>query len=687
MSENPVVNIPPPLADNPTTPAFDFLYGAYNLNEWCVPYLTTTLQIPDAAKYLRLPSELPGSEEIDWKVDELYQRDIDWARVQTGLVQNYLSSKDHPHFFNSITIAILPFDDTTNTRRENFGDAYSWNAPEMLALEGYKDTLRIGPIHLGFFQEDVNPGDSGFNLGRVRWNPEQVFGVAIDGQHRLAALKLLDKQGIPPAVLKKTRVPVIFLVFDERLGFVNPEGRSVVEMLRALFIDLNKHAKTVSRARQILLDDRDAHAVCVRRLLGTGISPGLEELKQVPPRLPLSLIDWHSEQAKFESGPYLTTILGLDWIVSEVLGKSPRDFMSYSSLRTYMKGLKRILGVDLDVALDRLEEIAKFGYAPFAFEPIELEAIATAFGNAWSPGLVHVFTHLQPYSNVVAVRSDDDSFSRDFQHWVYLKDNVGSDQGPNSPPAAELEDFLQRKEKLKVDPIPRKFLSDQLQRIDDVKSLNLAFNVVFQKALFLAYLTLAKLGVDAFSQLNSEDVLDVEIDLDDLEEADGDAEVVTEDAPKGSASQTIRAQEFVSVMNRLFAQMPTFLDIDCLITDISGKPSYLWAGSLRKAGGTIDFTQAAAKRAQSLILLIAGMVMYDDSVDPNNKSDFDNFWADLLDSPNSAIKIMRAGLNSWSGETGGGGKRLSEAEKPYSETKAQDEGYSILKYVWSQLGL
>jgi len=684
MTENPVVNIPAPLPDNPTTPAFDFLFGAYNLNEWCVPYLTTTLQIPDAAKYLRLPSELPGSEEIDWKVDELYQRDIDWARVQTGLVQNYLSSKDHPHFFNSITIAILPFDDATNSRRDNFSSEYPWNPPAMLAAEGYKDTLEIGPIHLGFFQENVKPGDSGFLLGRVRWNPEQVFGVAIDGQHRLAALKLLDNQGIPPAVLKKTRVPVIFLIFDERLGFVNPEGRSVVEMLRALFIDLNKHAKTVSRARQILLDDRDAHAVCVRRLLGTGITSDLDELQQVPPRLPLSLIDWHSEQAKFESGPYLTTILGLDWIVSEVLGKSPRDFMSYSSLRKYMKGLKRILGVDLDSALGRLEDIAKFGYAPFAFESDELEAIATAFGNAWSPGLVHIFTHLQPYADVIAVRSDDDSFSRDFQHWVYLKDNVGKDQGSNSPPAMELEDYLSRLEHRKVDPVPRKFLNEQLQRIDDVKSLNLAFNVVFQKALFLAYLTLAKLGVDAFSQLNSEDVLDEEIDLDDLEDAE---ESAIEEIPKSSVSQTIRAEEFVGVMNRLFKQMPSFLEIDCQITDISGKPSFLWAGSLRKAGGTIDFTQAAATRAQALILLIAGMIMYDDNVDPNNKSDFDSFWADLLDSSNSAIKILRAGLRSWSGETGGGGKRLSEAEKPYTEIKAQDEGYGVLKYVWSQLEL
>jgi hypothetical protein len=688
MSEHPAINIPEPIDVTPSTPPFDFLYGSYNLNDWCVPYLTTTLKIPDAAEYLRLPSELPGSEDIDWKVEELYQRDIDWGRVQTGLVQNYLSSKSHPHFFNSITIAILPFDDTANTRRNDFGNSYSWNAPAMPAAEGYLDTLQIGPINLGFFQSNVSPGDAGFLLGRLRWNPDQVFGVAIDGQHRLAALKTLNRDGgLAPATLQKTRVPVIFLIFDERLGFVNPEGRSVVEMLRALFIDLNKHAKTVSRARQILLDDRDAHAVCVRRLLGTGITPGLQELTQVPPRLPLSVIDWHSEQAKFESGPYLTTILGLDWLVSEVLGKSPRDFMSYSSLRTYMRGLRRILGVNLTGALQRLDDIAQFGYAPFAFTEEELEHIAVAFGNAWSPGIVHIFTHLQPYADVISVRSQDQSFARDFQHWVYLKANVGNDQGSNKPPAIELEKFLSRLEHRKVNPVPRALLADQLQRIDDVKALNLAFNVVFQKALFLAYLTLAKLGEDAFSQLGTDDPFAEEIDVDLVDEGFVEGNVVIDEVVQGVASQTLRAEEFVKVMNRLFKSMPSFLDIDCSITDISGDPSFLWAGSLRKAGGTIDFTQAAAKRAQSLILLIAGMVMYDDNVDPDSTSDFDGFWADLIDHEDSAIKILRAGLKSWSSESGGGGKRLSESERPYSETDAQDEVYGILKYVWLRLGL
>lgn len=667
-----------------TTPPFNFIFGSYSLNDWSVPYLVVSMSFTDAATYLRLPSELPGSEEIDWQVSELYQRDIDWNRVQTGLVENYLANRNHPHFFNSITIALLPFDDETNNRRPDFSSKFSWTSPVMPAQENHVSTLTIGPISLGFFAEDPEPGNPAFSVGTVRWNPEQVFGVAIDGQHRLAALKLISQQGVPAGQLKKSRVPVILLVFDERMGFKNPDGRSVVEMLRSLFIDLNKHAQTVSRARQILLDDRDAHAVCVRRLLATGLVPDLQSLDEQPPRLPLALVDWHSEQAKFDSGPYLTTVLGLDWLVTEVLTKSPRDFMSYTSLRKYMKTLSRILGVNLDTALKRLDEVESFGFAPFSFEAAELEAIAAAFGQTWSPGIAHIFTRLQPYADVIDVRHQDDSFSREFQHWYYLQSNVRGDH-LNAPPAAELESFLSRVEKRPVGPIARQEFRERLLRINETKGKNLAFNVVFQKAMFLAYLTLAKLGADAFSQLVDDDFFDAPITLEEEDDA-GPEEVVEVILASATNLQTARAKQFVDVLNRIFAALPEFLDIDCKFPDLQGEPRYLWGGTLRKAGGGIDFTQVAAARAHSLVLLLAGMVMYGDAIDPGSVS-LGEFWAELGGSQNSLLRILRAGLNNWARESGGGGRRLSEEEVRYTDVAARDEAYGILKFVWEKLGL
>ena len=58
----------------------------------------------------------------------------------------------------------------------------------------------------------------------------------------------------------------------------------------------------MKRARQILLDDRDHLEMCVRSLVGPKLCDGLNELQEMPPTLPLTLIDWHSDQAKFDDG-------------------------------------------------------------------------------------------------------------------------------------------------------------------------------------------------------------------------------------------------------------------------------------------------------------------------------------------------------------------------------------------------
>ena len=76
MSRKQVRNIP-------STPHFDFLTGSYSNPNWTVPYFVTSMTFSDAAQSLHLTSQrIPGSEEITWSIDELYQRDIDWRRVR-----------------------------------------------------------------------------------------------------------------------------------------------------------------------------------------------------------------------------------------------------------------------------------------------------------------------------------------------------------------------------------------------------------------------------------------------------------------------------------------------------------------------------------------------------------------------------------------------------------------------------
>ena len=313
------------------------------------------MTLRQANQSLSLVSEFPGAESLAWRVEELYQRDIDWGRVQRQIVP-YLQDQSQPQFFNSLTVALLPIFD--GQVRNSF-EGTNWAPPPLLGEDKF-DLVKIrGPFKLGYWGSWQSSEEPGAKLGQIRWNTSQVFGIAIDGQHRLAAIKEYAKAKDKDASLDKTQIPVILLVLDEELGYYSPKGKPIVDVLRKLFIDLNKHAVRVSRSRQILLDDKDPHALCVRALVGRQVMEGDGDLRQSPPRLPLSLVDWHSDSARFDKGPYLATILGLDWIVTTVLGSPPtKDYTDYTAIGRQLRAFKNELGVPLTNAFERLTELA-----------------------------------------------------------------------------------------------------------------------------------------------------------------------------------------------------------------------------------------------------------------------------------------------------------------------------------------
>ena len=89
------MSIRPVVVDIPATPQFDFLYGRYKLSSWAIPYFSTIMSMRAAADSLGLSADSPGSDAVKWQLDELYQREIDWPRVERRIVP-YLSEMDKP---------------------------------------------------------------------------------------------------------------------------------------------------------------------------------------------------------------------------------------------------------------------------------------------------------------------------------------------------------------------------------------------------------------------------------------------------------------------------------------------------------------------------------------------------------------------------------------------------------------
>lgn len=690
------------VVDTPETPHFDFLFGRYRLSPWVIPYFSTIIPIRDAAASLRLAVDFPGSDDVRWRLDELYQREIDWPRVERKIVP-YLHATDQPQFFNALTIALLPMEKDISALDRCFGNAQEWLAPELKDAERFEKTLTAGPITCGFWTAWTEFSQAQAKTGQLRWNPDQVFAVALDGQHRLAAIKeFVKKKGISDRQMDDTSVPVIFVVLDPAFGYVAPRRTALVEVLRTVFIDLNKHAKIPSRARQILLDDKDPASVCVRALIGGALCDGTDELRARPVRMPLSLVDWHTEQAKFDDGPYVTTILVLDWAIAELTGAKPvQDFTDYSAIRRQLKALEKSLAIDLSAAQKRLDGLEQFEMRPFGFseeeDGNELDLISNAFQRVWNPVFAELLTEFTPYKRLIEFRAKKSAFTLDFANWYRLRWQHKRDKYAGRA-TDEYRQFLGRLELKKV-PVSERQLDEVLSTIEgDIKQDNLAFNVVFQRAYFLAFVQLRLITDWHLDELAPDDV-----DFDELDDGNGneleEADAHEEGVPSGDSAAgnlidertshlVVRAERFVTAMNAVVDAVPNILDPECIFTTPDGEEQRFWLGTFLTADRGIDFTQGASRRGQEVIFWAVAMQMYDELVEPETHSDFDDFWTKVVEADLSFTgRVWRSVKRFSDKEKSAGGRILEARGEPFEAEQSRNEARSRMSWLWDNLKL
>lgn len=666
---------------------FDFLFGRYSHSNCTIPYFQISMTFTDAARYLRLVNEMPGSAGMNWKIEELFQRDIDWPRVERKIVP-YLKNQTQPQFFNSLTIALLPI---RNDSLGTFSGDEPWHCPTLDGEEQFSaGTIQpFGPITCGYWGEWNDPSDDNARLGQLCWNTDETCGVAIDGQHRLAAIKHLVGPGSD--VYRRSSVPVILIVLDSRLGFNGGESQqALVDTLRRLFIDLNKHAETVKRARHILLDDRDPASICVRTLVGEQLRTGRDELADDNPVLPLSLIDWHSEQAKFDGGPYLTTILGLDWTVAKTLAIDPfEDPMAHERTARLIDRLERKLNIELSPARERLKDCRRYD-RPFGFvddgQNDELDQISTAFSSRWTGPLIHLLTCLSPYEALIELRDQLGTLQPEFANWYALKESA-DDAGGGGKASDLLNDIERFLENRDDDPIAISDFRDALKSCDDLKSdRKLAFTVVFQRAMIFAFLQLTTVKSAMVESLASSSEFELD-DMLDEEEADEEWEQDIEpDEQALDAHEKERAEDLVSALNHIVAQDVNFLDIDCQFTwhDDASKFDRFWLCSLARPEGPIDFTQGASRRASDILLLIGLFWLYREH-EGLSDDDFD----DLMERAEEAttgidLKLKQCLNRMWSSHQSIAGRILNSREQDVEDDDARwQEVYGRTAWLWN----
>ena len=702
------MNVRRVVEDIPATPHFDFLYGRYHLSSWIIPYFSTIVSLRDTADSLRLAADFPGSDEVQWRLDELYQREVDWPRVERRIVP-YLRATEQPQFFNALTIALLPTGHSLSDTEHAFSADRNWRPPRLAEEDRFQRILTIGPISCGYWTHWDDFSEVGARTGQIRWNPEEVFAVALDGQHRLAAIqRFVENPGISEDQLRATSVPVIFVALDPRFGYESPTPKSLVDVLRIIFIDLNKHAKIPTRARQILLDDKDPTSVCVRALVGETVSGGTTDLRGNPARLPLALVDWHTEQAKFDEGPYITTILTLDWAITALLGARPvQNFMDYTAIRKQVQALSQWLRIDMTQAARRLDDQEAVELQPFSYaentDNNELEQIAEAFQRIWNPIFIVLLTEFTPYRDLILHRSAENSFTLDFSNW-YRSYHQQKKDPYEGRATAEYKRLLGRLQ-TGANPVGEGTLHALRGEIEAQKENNLGYNVVFQRAYFLAFrewFMVDEAHLEDLEVSDVEDVFEAGTEEDDeygdrqVEEGDaahgddvGDDAGVDEGADSLAAHLRQRAQEFVDCLNIVVEREPNILQPDCFFDDddeTGGRR--FWLGTLVTAEGVIDFTQGASLRAREVIFWAVAMQMYDQRVGPDERSDFDEFWTDVLDSDISYLKRIRRSIVRFADKEGSAGGRILKARgDDFDRDASREEARARMRWLWTALDL
>lgn len=663
------MSTPKPASTVRKTPNFDFLFGQYSHSTVTIPYFQVSMTFADAANYLHLVSEMPGSSTMEWRLEELFQRDIDWPRVERSIVP-YLRQDNYPQFFNALTIALLPFD-STGIREFQAG----WKAPNLESEPSFAKCQSFGPLRCGFWQEWSTMQEDAARLGQLAWNTHDTTCIAIDGQHRLAAIKRVI-QGAQERYAGCS-IPVIFVVLDPELGYTGECSKNgIIKALRRLFTDLNKHAKVPSRARQILLDDWEPASNCVRMVVGEQLHHGKQELVDKPKRLPLTLVDWHSEQAKFDFGPYVTTVLGVDWAVAKLLRIGPmQDMMAFDAIDRVIGTLETRLTIDLGETKARLDEHRRYE-RPFAFNDSELDKIKVAFSQSWANSLIILMTGLRPYKELIDLRDARGTLTPEFANWYALKQKADDERGVGQS-GKLLEHFEREISSREQDPIAPADFRKAVEAAEALKARHgLGFTVVFQRALILALSNMVKLTGSMVNDQNREEIsgLDELLDNDQEEESDNVEHVDIRDQRSG---------QLVESINELLSEEPGFLDRDHEFeSPETGETDRFWIGSFVQLEGGIDFTQSASSRGSD-ILTLCGLFWILRHVE--GVEDFETVWA-RVENANGGIdlKVYQCVSRLMTPHTGVAARILRARDEEDAERARLREVRGRLSWLWAR---
>lgn len=204
-------------------------------------YYVVKMSARELSENVKYVSEVYNDTSLDEAVqrtlDEEIQRALSGLRVKKDIV-DYLKRQPY-RFFSSIVVA---------------------------ALEGepmfYPIEITADP-QFAIFRDDRRLNES---FGVLKFDGTQTY-YALDGQHRLAAIKTLLDRSDPlsvgtPEDFENDEFSVIVIVPSQ-----TESHETFMQKYRRLFTNLNRYAKATDQATNIIMDEDDTFAIITRRLI------------------------------------------------------------------------------------------------------------------------------------------------------------------------------------------------------------------------------------------------------------------------------------------------------------------------------------------------------------------------------------------------------------------------------------
>jgi hypothetical protein len=251
-------SLPPPAQRPHVSEKIQAVYGSYALlNDSPIHYFLCTISMECMHADVLTMRDIPGVEK--WGPQALFQREINDSWVG-DIVHKYIRNPSRLKFFPPVTIALLPHVRDSNLLMEHYQRPFTFEASEGSTphTKAVMDGLAVEfPQHR--WPATTFPAFG--HYARLQWDKNVFHALAIDGQHRISALRKAWERNNPQ--LNKFDVPAIFLIFDPSVE----ANRPLIKATREIFIDINRSSQRVDDSRLILLDDRRLQNVLTRRLI------------------------------------------------------------------------------------------------------------------------------------------------------------------------------------------------------------------------------------------------------------------------------------------------------------------------------------------------------------------------------------------------------------------------------------